>query len=62
MGTVKVNKARGRNRHKINSKRVVRVRDMEERDVGTKGKSPKQGLASAENLTIELPEDATPLQ
>ena len=35
--------ARARNRHK----RVVR--NMEERKVGTKGKSPKQGLTSAED-------------
>ena len=32
------------------------VRNMEERNVGTKGKSPKQGLTSAEDLTIDLPE------
>ena len=29
---------------------------MEERKVGTKGKSPKQGLAKAKDLTLELPE------
>ena len=29
---------------------------MEERNVGTKGKSPKQGLTSAKDLTIKLPE------
>ena len=29
---------------------------MKERNVGTKGKSPKQGLISAKDLTIELPE------
>ena len=27
---------------------------MEERNVGTKGKSPKQDLTSAKDLTIEL--------
>ena len=45
---------RGRSRHKSNSERVVR--NMEGRNVGTKGKNPKQDLTSAKNLTIELPE------
>ena len=44
---------RGKNRHKNNSKRVVR--NLKERNVGTKGKSPTQVLTSAENLTMELP-------
>ena len=44
---------RGRNRHEYNSKSTVR--NMEERKVDTKGKSPKQGLAIVEDLTIELP-------
>ena len=35
-------------------KRVVR--NVEERNVGTDGKSSKQDLTSAEDLTIELPE------
>ena len=35
-------------------KRVVR--NIEERNVGTKGKNPKQGLTSAKDLTIELSE------
>ena len=34
------------------SKRVVK--NMEEINVGTKEKSPKQGLTSAEDLTIEF--------
>ena len=55
--------ARGRNRHKSNSKIVLR--NMEERIMETKGKSPKQdltiennnqGLTSTEDLSIELPE------
>ena len=29
---------------------------MKERKVGTKGKSPKQGLTSAKDLPMELPE------
>ena len=29
---------------------------MEERNVGTKGKSPKQGLTRAKDLPMELPE------
>ena len=29
---------------------------MEERNVGTKGKSPIQGLTSTKDLTIELPD------
>ena len=45
---------RGRSRPKNNSKRVVRNR--EERNVGTKRKSPKQGLTSAKDLTTELPD------
>ena len=35
-------------------KRVVR--NLEKRNVGTKGKCPKQGLTSAKNITMELPE------
>ena len=46
--------ARGISRHMSNSKRVVR--NMEERNVGTKGKSPKRDLTSAKDLPIELPE------
>ena len=42
-------KERGRSRYKNNSERVVR--NVEERNVSTKEKSPKQG---AEELTIEL--------
>ena len=45
--------ARERNRHKNNSKRVVR--NLKERNVSTKGKSPKQGLTCAKHPTIELP-------
>ena len=37
-----------------NSKRVVR--NLEQRNAGTKGKSPKQSLISAKDLTIELSE------
>ena len=42
--------ARGRNRHKSNSNRVVR--NLEERNVGTKGKNPKQDLISAKDLPM----------
>ena len=43
----------GRSRHK----NIARgVRNLEERNTGTKGKSLKQGLTSAKDLTIELPE------
>ena len=45
--------ARGRNRQKNNA-RVVG--NLEERNVGMKGKSPKQDITSAKDLTIELPE------
>ena len=31
--------------------------NLEERNVGAKGKSSKQGLTSAKNLIIELPEE-----
>ena len=37
------------------SKRVV-VRNLEERNMGLKKKSPKQGQTSAKDLTIELSE------
>ena len=46
--------SRARSRHKRNSNRVVR--NVEERNVGTKGKRPKQGLISAKDLPIELSE------
>ena len=47
-----------RSRHK--SDRVVR--NLEKRNVGTKGKSPKQGLTNTKDLAIELPErcESTP--
>ena len=48
-----MHEARGRNRYKNNSKIV---RNLEETNVGTKGKSPKQDLNSAKDLTMELPE------
>ena len=32
------------------------VGNLEEKNVGTKGKSPKQGLTSAKDLPMELPE------
>ena len=45
----------GRSRHKNNSKRGLR--NIEDRNVETiRGECPKQGLTSAEDLTIELPE------
>ena len=39
--------ARGRSRHKNNSRRIAR--NLEERSVVTKEKSPKQGLISAKD-------------
>ena len=45
--------ARGRSIHKNNARVVI---NLEERNVGTKRKSPKQDLTSAKDLTIELPE------
>ena len=44
---------RERCRYPNNSKRVIR--NLEERNVGTKGKSPND-VTSAEVLTMELPE------
>ena len=32
---------------------------MEERNVGTKGKSPKQGLTTVKDLPMELPREAS---
>ena len=37
-----------------NNTRVIR--NLEERNMGIKRKSPKQGLISTKDLTIELPE------
>lgn len=54
MRTAKVNEARGRSRDKTNSESVVI--NLEERNEGTYRKSPKQSLASAEELTIMLSE------
>ena len=45
--------ARGRRRHKNNSKIV---RNLEERKVVTKEKSPEEGLTSVEDLIIEFSE------
>ena len=45
-------KREARDRHKGNSKRLVR--NLEERNVGTKERSPKQGI------TIELPDFTNP--
>ena len=42
--------ARGRSRHK-NNMRIVR--NLEERDVGTKGKSPKQDLTRTKDGKLE---------
>ena len=41
-------------RRQNNSKRVVR--NMEERNVGTKENCPKRGLTSPEDIAIELSE------
>ena len=47
--------ARGRRKYKNSSiKRVVR--NVKERNVGTKMKNPRQSLTIAHDLTIELPE------
>ena len=45
--------ARRRGRQKRSN---IVVRNLEERNVGTKGKCPKQGLISAKDLTVQLPE------
>ena len=50
-GNIK-DETRGRSRHKNNRL----VRNIEERNVGTKGKSPKQGLTNAKDLPMELSE------
>ena len=50
---------RRRSRHNNNGRRIVR--NLEERNVGTKRKSPKiRRLTSTEELTIKLPRDASP--
>ena len=48
------NARRRRSRYQNNGRRVVR--NLEERNVGTKRKSPKQGLTSVNYITIELPD------
>ena len=45
-------------RHQKNNKRIVR--NLKDRNAGTKKKSPKQGLTRAEYLTIELPRAKVP--
>ena len=50
MGTARVKEEEEADKN--NSQRVVG--DMEESNVGTKGKRPKQDLTSAKDLTIEL--------
>ena len=45
--------ARGRRHNNNNSKTVVKK--LKE-NVGTKGRSPKQGISSSDDLAIELPE------
>ena len=44
--------ASGRGRHMRGSNKVVR--NLEERNVGTKEKNPKHGLISAKDLTMQL--------
>ena len=44
----------GRGRHKRYSNRAVR--NLEKRTVGKKGKSTKQALPSAKDLTMQIPE------
>ena len=46
------NETSGRSRHQNNRRRVVR--NLEEQNVGTREKSPRQGLTSAEALIIML--------
>ena len=54
--TSRMGTARVKQEEEIDKNNVRVVRNLEERNVGTKGKSSKQNLHSAENLTIELPE------
>ena len=52
MGTVRV-----KQQEEEDTKIIARVvRNMEERNVGTERKSPKQSLNSAEDLSMEHPE------
>ena len=53
MGTAKVKQEDETDK---NNARVVRI--LKERNVGMKGKSPKENLTGAKDLTIELPEGA----
>ena len=55
MGTARVKQEEETDR---NNARVAR--NLEERNVGTKGKSTKQDLNSTKDLTIEPPRDASP--
>ena len=58
IGTAGVNDTGGLSRNKSNRKRVVR--NMQGRNVSMKEKSPKEGLTSAEDLTIEPPSRGSP--
>ena len=55
MGTVRVKQ------EEEADKNNVRVINLEERNVGTKGKSPKQNLTSAKDLLWSSSRDASPL-
>ena len=48
--------SKGKQEEETDKNNAIVVRKLEERNVGTKGKSTKQDLTSAEDLTIELPE------
>ena len=54
MGTARVKQEQETDTIIIYSNRVVW--NMERRNIDTKGKSPKQGLTSAKDLHMELPE------
>ena len=54
MGTASAKKEVGAGVIAYNSNRVVR--NLEERNVGTRGKGLKQGLISAKDLILQLPE------
>ena len=54
--TSRMEAARLKEEEKADTRIIVKEFLLEGRNVGTKGKSSKQGLISAKDLTMELPE------
>ena len=55
--TLRMGTARVKQEEELDKNNARILGNLKERNVGTKGKSPKQDLTSAKDLTIELPEE-----